>query len=146
MTNIIIKNNKGFVILFSVTLAAILLSIALGVANISLKEIKFGTSAKDTNNTFTAADTGIEGALFYDRSLESENAFTGTAGGMNCAGNSITPTSSGAFWTFAVSNIGSSGQSCAKVTVDKTNSPVTVINSKGYNIGNSSCDSSNPNR
>ena len=44
-----IKKNRGFVILFAVTLSSILLAIALGVANIALKEIRFGTSAKDTN-------------------------------------------------------------------------------------------------
>jgi len=62
-----IKKNKGFVILFVVTLSSILLAIALGAANIALKEIKFGTSAKDTNNAFFAADTGAELALFNDK-------------------------------------------------------------------------------
>ena len=54
-----IKKNKGFVLIFAVTLAAILLSIALGISQIALKEIKFGTSAKDTNDAFFAADTGL---------------------------------------------------------------------------------------
>jgi hypothetical protein len=142
------KNNKGFVLLFAVTLAAIMLSIALGVANIAQKEIKFGTSAKDTNNAFAAADTGIECALLYDKSSTATNAFTGGAP-MSCAGSAITVTGSGTptnFWTFVVSGLGNSGQSCAKVTVDKTLSPKTTIIAKGYNIGNVACDSANPNR
>ena len=38
--------------------------------NISLKEIKFGTSARDTNDAFFAADTGAECALFNDKSTQ----------------------------------------------------------------------------
>lgn len=141
------KLNKGFVILFAVTISAILLSIALGVSNIALKEIRFGTSAKDTVNALSAADAGIECALLYDKSSASSNAFTGTAGAMSCSGNSFSPTESPAnFWTFVVPNIGSSLESCAKVTVDKTTYPITRIISKGYNVGNVACDSANPNR
>lgn len=141
-----IKNyNNGFVILFAVTLASIILSIALGVANISEKEIKFGTSARDTNDAFAAADTGIECALFYDKSLTASNAFGGTAS-MTCSGLSIIPVASPAnFWTFVITGIGSSSQSCAKVTVDKTVPPATVITSKGYNIGSGACNYTNPN-
>src|SRR3989344_2360391 len=61
------KSGAGFVILFAVTLSSILLAIALGVANIALKEIKFSTSARDTNDAFFVADTGAECALFYDK-------------------------------------------------------------------------------
>ena len=59
--------NRGFVILFAVTISSILLALAIGVANIALKEVKFNTSAKDTNNAFFAADTAIEYALFQDK-------------------------------------------------------------------------------
>src|ERR1035437_11163940 len=71
MVKEIIKKNKGFVILFAVTLSALLLSIALGVANVAFREAKFNTSAKDTNNAFFAADTGAECALYYDKSTMS---------------------------------------------------------------------------
>ncbi|MFZ2149818.1 MAG: LamG domain-containing protein [Minisyncoccia bacterium] len=140
----LIKNNKGFVILFAVTISAILLSIALGVANIAQKEIKFGTSAKETNNALFAADAGIECALFYDKSAPANNAFTGTAS-MTCGGGSITPTDTGNFWSFALVGLGS-GQSCAKVTVDKRIFPITTIISKGFNVSNNACSSVNPNQ
>lgn len=130
---------SGFVILFAVTLAAILLSIALGVSSIAQNEIKFGTSARETNEAFFAADAGIECALFYDKSSEAQNAFTGSAN-MQCAENAITPVDSGSFWSFAVPKLGNSLQSCARVTVDKTNPPVTTIISKGFNVGNDSCN------
>lgn len=145
-----IKNNKAFVLLFAVTLSAILLSVALGVSNIAFKEVKFSTSAKDTNDAFFAADTGIECAAYYDRpydaSIESQNinAFTGSSsfvGPMTCAGTSTSLVSSSAFlWNFTVNGLGIGGQSCAKVTVDKTymdntpehNHTYTIITSDGY--------------
>ncbi|MBI2630785.1 hypothetical protein HYW73_01025 [Candidatus Nomurabacteria bacterium] len=126
-----IKNNReGFVILFVVTLSAILLSIALGVENIAQKEVKFGTSAKDTNNAFFAADTGIEQALFNDRS----------------SGSVYAPAPGS--WVLTLSGLGSNGTSCAKVTVDKDNSipAKTVIISKGYNSGDDSCQPLGGNR
>lgn len=130
------SSGSGFVILFAVTLSAILLAIALGVANIALKEVKFSTSAKDTNNAFFAADTGIEKALFEDKS-------------------STSPTEEGEIHaSFFVANLGSENFSCANVGITKTTtmnadsslSTVTTIISKGYNIGNESCTSTNPDR
>ncbi|TSC77702.1 MAG: hypothetical protein G01um101424_325 [Parcubacteria group bacterium Gr01-1014_24] len=131
-----IKRNKGFVILFAFTLSSILLAIALGVANIALKEVKFGTSAKDTNNAFLAADTGIEYALFNDKPPAS--SFVPSPGTKQS-------------WNFVVSGLGGAGASCATVNVEKdnTNPPATTtaIVSKGYNIGDPmTCLSSNPDR
>jgi Tfp pilus assembly protein PilX len=120
-----VKNNRGFVLLFAVTLAAIFLSIALGASQIALKENNFSTSAKDTNNAFYAADTGSEQALYSD--------------------DSYVPTSSGVITSsFLMTGLGSNGTSCANVSVTKTNiqnpdssfsTTATSIVSKGYNIG-----------
>jgi hypothetical protein len=143
------KNNKGFVILYAVMISSMLLAISLGVVNISLKEIGFGTSAVDTNNAFFAADTGAECALSNDRMDPTRNRFSGTAGyeDMPCAGSFITINEdSTTSWSFFVLGIGNSGEGCAKVTVDKTNPEITSIVSKGYNIGDSSCNSLNLNR
>ena len=135
-----IKKNKGFVILFAVTLSAILLSIALGVANIALKEIKFGTSAKDTNDAFFAADTGAECALYNDKGSASSFGGTGPAT-IQCLGNSVSIVGSSSPWTFTVAGMGSTLQSCAKVIITKTSSsPIsTSIVSKGYNNGGGTC-------
>ncbi|MBI3306083.1 hypothetical protein HYZ82_03100 [Candidatus Nomurabacteria bacterium] len=122
------EGSAGFVLLFAVTLASILLALALGVANIALKEIKFSTSARNTNDAFFAADTGVESALFQDKD------------GDICA---PAPCS----YSFTVLSLGSTGQGCAKVTVDKAVAPATTsVVSKGYNIGNALCDSANPDR
>jgi hypothetical protein len=127
------KDGKGFVILFAVTISSILLAIALGVANIALKEVKFSTSAKDTNDAFLAADTGIEYALFHDRSP-----------------SEYVPVANEVYtWPIVVAGAGAT--SCAKVSITKDNTtpPLTrtTIISKGYNIGDvGTCDSANPDR
>ena len=134
-----IQKKKGFVILFAVTVSSLLLAIALGVMNIAYKEVKFGTNAKDTNDAFFAADTGIECAFLNDKST-SNSFVSGTAKSFQCVGNtaSTTPLSADS-WSFTVYGLGSAGQGCAKVTVDKTNPILTTITSKGYNDGGSSC-------
>jgi Tfp pilus assembly protein PilX len=141
------NNKKGIALLFSVMLSAIFLTIALGVLNISVKELNFSTSGKDTNNAFFAADSGVECALYNDKS--GSTTFTGTDSTIDCFGTSypLSPT-----FDFNINiGLGSNGNSCAKVNVSKTfdgNDIVTAttITSKGYNIGDSNCTSSNTNR
>ncbi|KKP85726.1 hypothetical protein A3B84_00400 [Candidatus Nomurabacteria bacterium RIFCSPHIGHO2_02_FULL_35_13] len=141
------KNEKGFVILYAVMISSMLLAISLGVANISLKEINFGTSAIDTNNAFFAADTGAECALFNDKSTESVFVESSSPT-ITCNGNSITANESPAlYWSFIISGLGNSGNACAVVTVDKTDPAITTIISKGYNVGgDTSCVSTDSNR
>ncbi len=109
-------SGSGFVMLFAVTLSALVLAIALGVTNIALKEIKFSTSAKDANDAFFAADTGIEFVLFEDK--DSSNYPPDTDVVIEIAG------------------LGDAGQGCAKVNMIKApDGSATKIISKGYNIG-----------
>jgi hypothetical protein len=133
------EKRKGFVLLFAVTLAAIFLSIALGVADIALKEVKFGTSAKDTNNAFYAADTGVECALFYDKSGAS-SFVTGSSPSLVCNNSTVTASENPSlYWSFTLSGLNTDGQGCAKVTIDKRSAPNTTILANGYNNGGSSC-------
>jgi hypothetical protein len=112
-----LKKDKGFVILFAVTISAILLAISLSVADIAFKEVQFGTSAKDTNDAFFSADTGAEQALFNDK-----------------GGDSIYPGPGS--WSFSLGGLGAGQKGCAKVSIVKTSSPTrTTIISKGYNNG-----------
>jgi len=142
-----IKKNRGFVLLFAVTLAAILLSIALGVSQIALKEVKFSTSAKDTNDAFFAADTGLECALYNDKSTSTYFISGGTSP-MQCLGGNVNINGSIPNWNFVLSGLGATGQGCANVTVDKTGTCapplLTCIISKGYNSGGNVAGSCNP--
>jgi len=134
-----IKKNRAFVILFAVTISSILLSIALGVANISFREIKFTTSAKDSGNAFFAADAGIECAMVNEKSTGSVFVSPSSPFTITCNDNSIIVTEDQAsYWSFTISGLGDGGGGCAKVTVDKTDAspdPITTVISKGYNNG-----------
>lgn len=150
-----IKINNGFIVIFSVLISSIFLAISLGVTNIALKEIRFSTSGKDTNDAFFAADVGAECALLYDKSTGiTANRFIlpDSGASMTCADNSFTPTLSGAdpLWSysFIVTGLGFSGQACSKVTIVKDNRVppvVTTITSNGFNTGDSLCVSSSQN-
>ena len=132
-------SRRGFVILFAVTLSAIFLSVALGISDIALKELKFSTSAKDTNDAFFAADTGVERTLFKNYQTPSFYIFKKGDGSKTYTQEIIT-------------ELGSTGANCAKVDIEKedsvNNSILLTITSRGYNIGDNdgSCNSSNPNR
>ncbi len=148
------QDQSGFVILFAVTLAAILLSITLGVANVAYKELRFGTSARDTNDAFFAADTGIECALINDKTTGTSFLLSGSSGKVSCFGGDITLGGSAPEWNFVVTGLGSNGQGCSYVTVTKdavSQDPyiVTTLNAKGYNIytpGLPACGSTSANR
>jgi len=148
-----IKENKGFVLLFTVTLAAIFLSIALGIGQIALKENNFSTSAVDTNNAFFAADTGIECALFYDdpTGVGSGTVFVdGKSPNLSCNNqNNIPATETGSgtlIWNFIISGLGSASKSCVAVTMDKkSKAPLTLITANGYNLTGSTCTTPPPN-
>ncbi len=147
------KTQKGFVLLFAVTIAAILLSVALGVSNVALKEMRFSSSGRDTNNAFLAADVGSECALANDKLSATVFPIAGPATNISCAGSTITPVFTGTANTgsydFVVPSLGSSGTACAKVNItkDQSVSPTSVVvTSTGYNVGDGSCNSTNPNR
>jgi len=133
------KKEEGFVILFAVMVSSIILAITLGVADIAFKEIKFSTSVKDTNEAFFAADVGAECALFNDRSTSNSFLETGGSGVVQCLGFTIGLNGSFPVWNFVVPGLGSGGQGCARVTVDKSIDPNTHVISKGYNNGGFPC-------
>jgi hypothetical protein len=148
-----IKNNKAFVLLFAVVISSIILAVTLGVLNIALKEINFSTSSKDTDDAFYAADTGVECALYYDKDISVLQPFPSRTvqPSMMCAGfvvdeNLQNPDDN--FWTFSVLGLGSSGKSCAFVSILKDSGATpaaTSIISKGYNVADTTGDNCVPN-
>lgn len=143
------RRQDGFVILFAITLTSIILAISLGVANITLKEANFTTSGRATNDAFFAADTGADCALLNDKST-STSFIDGGSGTINCLNSTVNLVGGFPSWDFVLTGLGASGTSCAKVNVTKDNSlyPIisTEITSKGYNLGDSACNSSSLNR
>lgn len=154
--------------LFAIVLSAIIFSIAIGMMDISLKEINFSTSSKATNEAFFAADTGAECALYYD--LVPAQSFFGPVDAItaadtdidaNCGGSSVNLNygiDSGLDddpvgpWLFIIPALGVDHKSCAIVRVERILQPDgsqnTQIISKGYNLGGDTpeCYSASPHR
>ena len=140
---------KGFALLYAVVISSIIFAIAISVSNMALREVIFGTSAKDANDAFYAADTAAECTLYYDTADIATNVFdNGDLTNVYCGGNIVTHSVSVEVppnelrTTFEVSNLGTSGKSCAKVMVEKdTTTSKTKITSVGYNTAGNNFDS-----
>jgi hypothetical protein len=136
------KYNQGFVALFTVLIASIVLAMALGIADISLKQIVLSGSASDASKSFYAADSGIECALYNDlRAVPSPFGQLGLGGSISCAEGSSELNPPGAIpnppgvTDFYIDFTGVSGDSCAYVVVDKTDlSGLTNVTSRGTNV------------
>jgi hypothetical protein len=136
-----IKEKKGIALLFTVMLSAILLLVSLSIVDISSKEAIFNTSARNTNDAFFAADTGIECALLNDKDplstpFDPANSLTG----VTCGGSTITFSASDPthyYWEFQITDLGDSGLACAIVSFKRNIDPnlatdFTTLISRGY--------------
>lgn len=135
------KENKGFIILFSIIIISIILSIALGIGSIAFQEINFNISSKDSHQAFFNADLGVECALYYD--VQNKFPKLGPSEIINCANKVISPTYLGnSSYKFVIPGL---IKGCAIVEIVKDND-FTVIYSKGYNIGDINCATTSPRR
>lgn len=66
MKNINLKNQKGFTLLFATLVAALILSVGIAIANITLLQIVLSAAGKESQSAFYYADSGIECALYYE--------------------------------------------------------------------------------
>jgi len=135
------EKGGGFALLFTMVVVSIILAVTIGAINIAYNEINFSTSGKDTNDAFFAADTGVECALYYDYGQGVGDDFPNpNYASTTCAGSPIDiKTDSSSSWSFIAYKLGSSGQSCAVVTIAKdATKPLTTVISKGYDKGGAS--------
>ncbi len=128
---------KGFVALFTVLIAAVILSMAVGIASIALKQIVLSASATDANKSFYAADSGIECALYHDiKGLPGNSFEPGGTFSFDCGGSSINVSDTdgtGNFEEFSL-QVGPNNEYCAYVSVDKIGVSGTRVVSKGINV------------
>lgn len=125
------KESRGIALLFTVLLTTVLLLVALGIANVSYRELTFAREANDSYKAFFAADSGIECALYLDKPSATyvNGLFSPTlVGGFptfpTCAGNNFAAYAQGTPYTpvagqyCAFINFGGLGSS-AQILVDK---------------------------
>ena len=63
------NNQKGSSLLLTVLIMAAIVSIAIGVSRLSLREIVLTRDVSKSLIAYYAAEAGIEAAIFYDRSV-----------------------------------------------------------------------------
>jgi hypothetical protein len=65
-----LQRRGGFALLFSVLVSSLLLTIALSILNISLKELAISTASRQSIYAFYAADSGREYVKYLDTRVE----------------------------------------------------------------------------
>ena len=151
--NLVQKNKKrGVVVLFAVLVSIILVSVAMTITSIALRQTILSNTGRESEVAFYAANTALECARYWDLNSpeENNNKFVFPISGQNkisnpvsCAGNdlNITGNTGDPFnFTVTISSNLTTENYCASVTVTKTglnNGLVgTKIEAYGYNQDN----------
>ena len=160
--NISHLNNRGFSLLLAVLISSLIMTIGLGIFNLTLKEAALSAASRESQFGLYAADSGIECALYWDVGAHPGGdvfviAADGTAGPISCAGNSNITVSrtrdlvaNAATSTFTYNFDGSADADkdilCVTVNVAKFQcgggGTRTTIEGRGYNT----CDPNNSHR
>ncbi len=131
--NIKKHNQKGFISLFAVLIATVVMSMAIGMSSIALKQMVLSSNAEVANQSFFSADSALQCAMYHDRQNTHvvggpgfvdcgvEIQVSGGDGGVFIYGN---PFSENFEWQYGT---------CAKVTVFKGDG-MTEIEAFGYNV------------
>lgn len=125
--------NRGFTLLLSVLIAAIVLALATSIFQIARKEITLSALGRDSQFAFYAADTGAECALYWDirygyfaTSTSSITPECDTDQTLNATGHS-------SVYPYTVSFEFEPNGICARVYVTKSvTAPHTVIHADGF--------------
>jgi type II secretory pathway pseudopilin PulG len=66
------KQSPGFALLMTIVVVSVIISIGLTVLDLSIKQIRLSTNAKDSEIAFHAANSGIECAQYWRRASSSQ--------------------------------------------------------------------------
>jgi hypothetical protein len=129
-----LQHKEGFISLFTVLLATVILAIAVGMSSVALKQIVLASTADDANEAFYAADAALQCAIMLDIDGTFEvggpnEVFCGDIGPITIDdGDSgifiFNQTQNGFEWQ---------NQNCTRVRVDKSDT-MTKIEALGYNV------------
>jgi hypothetical protein len=80
---------KGFALLMSLIVVGVVLSVGLTILDLSIKQVRLSTNAKESEIAFHAANAGVECARYWRR-VEASNIFDGNdiSGVLECFGES----------------------------------------------------------
>lgn len=137
------SSHKGFVILFTILISAIIMMIGLGIYSIAVRETILSGSAREAQYAFYAADAGVECALFAQTISPTPYSQGGPSFSCGAAAVPIQVIGTGIV-TGMVNDpfqfnvlVDTNKKTCAHVSVFDTvagTTPVRRIISQGYNI------------
>ncbi len=139
--NISKKNIKnGFAMLFTVLIISLILSISLGISNITFKQTILSSLAKDSQIAFYQADTAVECGMYYD----TNNTFPlGTrpgdvAGPITCGEDlyKIDESASYSDYLVFIENLDNQSKPCSTIIFDKATKAlenISIVQGLGYN-------------
>lgn len=131
------KNQKGFVILFTIIIATIILMIGLGIFSVATRQTVLSGTAREAQYAFYAADAGVECALFADGLLTGAITYTNTSDPFDCGASILSVDGDGVSdpYTFDVDiSNDPADRSCAHVTVFVVPGQRKRVIAQGYNM------------
>lgn len=130
------KNQKGFVILFTIIIATIILMIGMGIFSVATRQTVLSGTAREAQYAFYAADAGVECALFGNVFLNGTTQYSSDAV-FECGATDLAVSGNGSTGTPYVFYVDTSNdpadRSCALVTVFVGLGYKRVI-AQGYNM------------
>ncbi len=117
------EGNRGVALLIAILVGSVALAVGLGVYHRAYKELVFASFWKQAQIAFSAADSGLECAMYWDKQVPAPAS-------ASCFGATFAwPPTYPVVWTLPNNN------GCSTVTVTKTGSApvVTTIESRGHN-------------
>jgi hypothetical protein len=132
--------NNGFAMLFTVLIVSIILSIGLGISNLTFKQTVLSSLAKDSEIAFNQADTATECGMYYDLTIKlfpRGTTVSNAASTLVCGSNALVLDTAKSYTDHFVYNesLGNLSQPCYSVVFDKAASPTaSVVEGRGYNI------------
>ena len=125
--------------LFTVLVISVILSIALGIADLTYKQTILSSLARDSQLAFYQADAGIECGLYYDINqgqMPRGTTVTGSPGApqqFSCGNNTMTLVPSQSYTDHFVYQEDITGNTpCYSVTFDKTDPEKDSIKARGF--------------
>lgn len=135
------KNNPGFAMLFTVLIISLILSISLGISNITFKQTILSSLAKDSQIAFYQADAAIECGMYYD-TIGTFPLGTDTSSAIppiTCGDVSFTVDSSVSYTDYLVfkQRDASATEPCSTIVFDKVTNSATsesIVRGIGYSV------------
>lgn len=137
------KQQKGFILLFSLLISSVILTAGLAVSRIIIRQIYLASVQRDSQMALFAADTGLEcGRYWYEGGVGTPQCNGKNLVYLDDMGVQVASLTGGVvdFWF----NIGEPGSdnTCVQVIVDNNDPRGSAsITAKGYNVG---CVAGNP--